>query len=81
MNSSSDDSVETSSSDDSIETLSRNDVEDDTINIVRQSLKRQAGVACISGMYYEATFMNKKRSLGIQKKKKLSLVMIGLFKP
>jgi hypothetical protein len=68
-----------SSSDDSVETSSS---EDDTINIVRQSLQRQAAVACIFGMYYEATFMNKEKKSGIQKKKKkVSLVMIGLFEP
>lgn len=64
MNWSSDDLFEYSSSDDGVVSLHGSDVEDDTIQFARQTLKRHAAVACMIGMYYEVTFLqNKKRSV------------------
>ncbi|KAI4980589.1 hypothetical protein ZWY2020_021074 [Hordeum vulgare] len=61
MNWSSDDLLEYSSSDDGVVSLYGSDVEDDTVNFARQTLKRHATVAYMIGMYYEVTFLQDKK--------------------
>lgn len=61
---SSDDSFESSSASDdevdSLDNLSGSDVEVETIQIIKKTMKRNGAIANIFGMYYEGTFIQKK---------------------